>query len=75
MINPPRTIARKCLLGGGLYVCAGRLDIENLLKSPLIYSISYFNLGALSVRATPTKATSVLRGGGLGGPWPSQIFD
>jgi len=31
----------------GLYVCAGRLDIENFLKSPLIYSVSYFNFGAL----------------------------
>jgi len=24
----------------GLYVCAGRLDIENLLKSPLIYIVN-----------------------------------
>jgi len=31
---------------GGLCVCAGRLDIENLLKSPVNYSVSYFNLGA-----------------------------
>jgi len=46
MINPPRTVARKCSLRG-LYVCAGRLDIENFLKSPLIYSFSYFNFGAL----------------------------
>jgi len=38
MINPPRTVARKCSLGG-LCVCAGRFDIESLLKSPLIYSI------------------------------------
>ena len=43
-INLPRTVARTCSLGG-LYVCAGRLDIENLLKSPLIYSIPWFNLG------------------------------
>ena len=48
MINPPRTVARKCSLGG-LYVCAGRLDIENLLKSPLIYCVSYLNLGALGL--------------------------
>jgi len=44
MINPPRTVARKCSLMD-LYVCAGRLDIEHLLKSPLIFL--YFNLGAL----------------------------
>ena len=31
----------------GLYVCAGRLGTENVLKSPLIYSVSYLNLGAL----------------------------
>jgi len=24
-----------------------RLDIENLLNSPMIYSVSYFNLGGL----------------------------
>ena len=47
MINPPRTI-RKCSRGG-LYIFAGRLDIENLLKSPLIYSVSYFNLGGLGL--------------------------
>ena len=35
---------RKCSRGG-LYVCAWRLDIENLLKSPLIYSASYFISG------------------------------
>ena len=34
---------------GGLYVCAGRFDIDNLLKYPLIYSVSYFNLGALGL--------------------------
>ena len=41
MINLSRTVARKFSLGG-LYVSAGNLDIENLLKSPLIYSVSYF---------------------------------
>jgi len=46
-INLPRTVARKCSLGGGIYVCAGRLDIKNLLKSPLIYPILWFNLGGL----------------------------
>jgi len=33
----------------GLYVCAGRLDIENLLESAVIYSVSYFNLGDLGL--------------------------
>jgi len=45
MINPPRTVGRKCSLEG-LYFCAGRLDIKNLSKSPLIYTVSYFNFGA-----------------------------
>jgi len=31
----------------GLYICAGKLDIENLLESPLIYSVSFFDLGTL----------------------------
>jgi len=41
-----------------LYVCAGRLDVEHLLKSPLIYRfhISIWGLGALSGGAKPTKA-------------------
>ena len=43
--NLPRTVTRKCSLRG-LYVCVGRLDIENLLKSPLIYSIPWFSLGS-----------------------------
>ena len=34
---------------GGLYVCARRLDIENLLRPILIYSVSYFILGALGL--------------------------
>ena len=45
MISPPRNVARRCSLGE-FYVCAGKFDIENLLKSPLIYSVSYFNFGA-----------------------------
>jgi len=32
----------------GFYVSAGGLNIENLIKTPLIYSVSYFNLGGLS---------------------------
>jgi len=56
MFNLPRSVARKCSLG--LYVCTGRLDIENLLISPLIYSVSYFNLGAVGLcldRRRPPK--------------------
>ena len=41
--------SRQKVFTRGLYVCAGRLDIENFLKSPLIYSVSYFNLGALGL--------------------------
>ena len=48
MINLPRTVARKCSVGG-LYVCARRLDIENLLKSPLIHGVWYINLGTLGL--------------------------
>jgi len=39
-----RPVARKSSIGG-LYVCAGGFDIENLIKTPLIYSVSYFNFG------------------------------
>jgi len=31
----------------GVYVCAGRLGIIKIDKTPLIYSVSYFNLGGL----------------------------
>jgi len=41
-----RTVARKSSIGG-LYVCAGALDILKIDKTPLIYSVSYFNLGRL----------------------------
>jgi len=50
--------SRQKLFIRGLNVCAGRLDIENLLKSLLIYSVSYFNLEALGLclegRSPPT---------------------
>jgi len=42
---------------GGLCVCAGGLDIK-LTKTPLIYSVSRFNLGVLGTlfgRLTPPK--------------------
>ena len=49
---------RQKMFTRGLHVCAGRLDIENLSKSPLIYSVSYFNLGTLRLcleRRSPPK--------------------
>ena len=49
-----RTVAMKSSLGGlyvrvgGLCVCAGGgLDIEKLIKPPIIYGVSYFNLEGL----------------------------
>jgi len=50
-----RTVARKFLIGGlcgsagGLCACAGGLDIIKLTKTPLIYSVSRFNLGGLKL--------------------------
>jgi len=34
---------------GGLFVCAGELDIIKLTKTPLIYSVSRFNWGGLEL--------------------------
>ena len=51
-INLPRTVAKKCSLGE-LYICAGRLDIENLLN---LHNFIW-GLGALPVGAKPTKAS------------------
>ena len=39
-----RTVARKSSIGG-LCVCAKGLDIEKLIKTPLMYSVSCFSLG------------------------------
>jgi len=39
-----RTVARKSSIGK-LYVCAGGLDIQKFDEIPLIYSVSYLNLG------------------------------
>jgi len=39
-----RTVDRESSIGG-LYVCAGGCLSENLIKTQLIYSVSYFNLG------------------------------
>jgi len=38
---------RQKVFNRGLYVCAGALDILKIDKTPLIYSVSYFNLGRL----------------------------
>ena len=62
--NPPRTVARKSSLWGH-YVCAGRLDIEHLLKYPLIYSVSYFNFGGFGFAwrgGGPPKSIPVVAG-------------
>jgi len=32
---------------GALRLCRGGLDIEKLIKPPMIYSVSYFDLGGL----------------------------
>jgi len=58
-----RTVARKPLIRE-LYVCAGGLDIESLIKTPLICSVSYFNLGGLGALFEGTKPTKTLRGDG-----------
>ena len=59
---------------GGIYVCAGKLDIENLLKSPLICSISYFNLGAWGFVCSGEAHQS--NGGFKGGPgWAMALPD
>jgi len=54
--GPDRTITRKSSIEG-LYVCAGGLTFCKLTKTPLIYSISYSNLGSWSFvwGAKPTK--------------------
>ena len=55
-----RTVARKSSIRG-LYVCAGVAWCSNLTKIPLIYNVSFFNLGELGAlfgEAKPTKAPS-----------------
>jgi len=53
---------RQKLFIRGLNVCAGRLDIENSLKSLLIYSVSYFNLEAFVWRGEAHQRTPVATG-------------
>jgi len=53
-----RNIARKSSIGGLTFVQGG-FDIENLMKTPLIY-VSYFNFGGLVLclgRLNPPKPT------------------
>ena len=61
-VQASRTVARKSSLGG-LYVRVGGFDIENLIKSPMIYSTSYFDLGGglgtFVWGAEPTIATGM----------------
>ena len=59
-----RTVAKKFSIGG-LCVCLGGLDITKLTKSPLIYSVSRFNLGGLElclVELGPPKPPPVATG-------------
>ena len=53
-----RTVARKFSIGG-FCVCLGGLKIIKLTKTPLIHSVSRFNLGGLSPPKPP-------RGNGTG---------
>jgi len=51
-VSCTRTVARKSSIGGftfarGLYICVGGAWYSNLTKIPLIYIVSYFNLGGL----------------------------
>ena len=45
-----RTVARKSSIGD-LDFCAREVEIENLIKTPLIYSVEYFNLRVLCLLA------------------------
>ena len=47
---------------GGIFVCAGRLDIKKLLKSLLIYSIPWFNLGGFVCRGEAHQSIPVATG-------------
>jgi len=57
--------SQKVFNKGGLYVCARGLDVENLIKTALIYIVPYFNfgVGALFGRA---KLNKDLRGDDTG---------
>jgi len=50
----------------------GRLDIENSLKSPLIYSVSYSKLGALGVCVEGRSPPKHPRGAGTESAWAAN---
>jgi len=68
-----RTVARKLLIGGfvflrgGFTFVQGCLTFQKLTKTPLIYSVSCFNLGGLGVLFGGAKSTKDPRGDGTGG--------
>jgi len=49
---------------GGLYVCAGGLDIESLTKTQMVYSVSYLYLGGLGTLIGGSKPPKSPRGDG-----------
>ena len=49
-------------LGGFAFVPPGGLDIEKLIKPPMIYSVLYFDLGELSTLFGGAKPT-------IASPW------
>ena len=54
---------RQKVFSRGLCVCEASLDILNLTKTPLIYSISHINTGGLVLHLGP-KLTKIPRGDG-----------
>ena len=62
---------------GGLCVCAGGLDIEKMIKPPMTYSVSYFDLRGLSSlfgRSKPTKAPRGDETGSNSKIVPAKVF-
>jgi len=57
---------RQNVFNRGPYVCAGGLDIPKFSKTPLIYSVSYFNLEGLGALFGGAKPTKVPGGDGTG---------
>ena len=70
-----RTVVRKssigglCVCAGGFYVCARGAWHTNLIKIPLIYSISCFNLGGLGALFEGAKSTKAPSGDGSVWKW------
>jgi len=60
LVNIVRIVARKFSIGGFTFV-QGCLTFQNLTKTPLIYSATYFNLGVLELCCeglSPSQLTS-----------------